>query len=284
MESFNNGREADDEQSDWPGHEPSVLTEDDEHPDIDMDVFSNFPDGIASPQIDPTMPLTATAKQAYLARMKRLAECVPGREIRAGTRKLHTRQPGFTIKSSSSEQLSRFLQDPSRSELRLTVLRSPDRNKIIHLANLYSLSVRSEEGKSNLLILSKTGRTVRLTEFAVPGNPNHYPPTEFKRRRRTPPISPLLEGSSTSNEPPDGYRTGSGCQISASSVIEASVDMSTIGDYDDSTTCDGGMGVAAASSGTPRALGRSESPTLGTPTKGAIRESGKASYGGSVSN
>ena len=78
--------------------------------------------------------LTSTARQAYLARMKRLAECVPGREIRAGSRRVRSRQRGFTIKSSSSEQVSRFLQDSSRSELRLTILRSSDRNKIAHLA------------------------------------------------------------------------------------------------------------------------------------------------------
>ena len=77
--------------------------------------------------------LTSTARQAYLARMKRLAECVPGREIRAGTRRIRTRQSGFTIKSASSEQLSRFLQDPARTELRLSILRGSDRSKIVHL-------------------------------------------------------------------------------------------------------------------------------------------------------
>ena len=76
--------------------------------------------------------------------MKRLAECVPGREIRAGARRLRTRARGFTIKSSSSEQVSRFLQDTRRNELRLTVIRTSDRNKIAHLANLYSLSLRYE--------------------------------------------------------------------------------------------------------------------------------------------
>ena len=76
--------------------------------------------------------------------MKRLAECVPGREIRAGARRLRTRARGFTIKSSSSEQVSRFLQDGRRTELRLTVIRTSDRTKIAHLANLYSLSLGYE--------------------------------------------------------------------------------------------------------------------------------------------
>ena len=84
-------------------------------------------------QMESFNKLTSTARQAYLARMKRLAECVPGREIRAGTRRIRSRQTGFTIKSSSSEQLSRFLQDPSRTQLRLSVLRGADRGKIGHL-------------------------------------------------------------------------------------------------------------------------------------------------------
>jgi len=84
-------------------------------------------------QIENFNKLTSTARQAYLARMKRLAECVPGREIRAGTRRIRNHQSGFTIKSSSSEQLSRFLQDSSRSKLRLSVSRGSDRHKIVHL-------------------------------------------------------------------------------------------------------------------------------------------------------
>ena len=88
--------------------------------------------------------MTSTARQTYLARMKRLADCVPGREIRAGSRKLRNPQSGFTIKSSSSEQLSRFLQDPSRTELRLNAVRPRDRNKIAQMAKLYTLQLRYE--------------------------------------------------------------------------------------------------------------------------------------------
>ena len=85
---------------------------------------------------------------------------MPGREIRAGSRKLRNPQSGFTIKSSSSEQLSRFLQDPSRTQLRLTVLRATDRSKIAQMATLYSLQLRYEG--PNLLILAKTGKTVKV--------------------------------------------------------------------------------------------------------------------------
>ncbi len=214
--ALNNSREADDEQSDWPGYDfgATVMTDDDEEEENESNASGLFSRGAAATVLaaEAAVPMTATARQAYLARMKRLAECVPGREIRAGARKLRQRQTAFTIKSSSSEQLSRFLQDPTRSELKLTVLRATDRSKLMHLANLYSLSVRCEG--SNLLVLSKTGRTVRLKEFAVPGAPAKAP-VEFKRRRRTPPNSPLLEGSSASNEPPE---TSSAAMIAATTA------------------------------------------------------------------
>ena len=129
------GREADDEQSDWPGNERafgsgsssgalgasggSGLFDDDEDDDEDEDdeddpqasinsaLSAFFINPLEMESSDPLTPLTATARQAYLSRMKRLADCVPGREIRAGARKVRNRQSGFTIKSSSSEQLSR---------------------------------------------------------------------------------------------------------------------------------------------------------------------------------
>ncbi len=219
-DSYHNSREADDEQSDWPGYyegkrgqqasggpssasaaaaaasmASAALTDEEE-----SEALSSLFLGGVGGDGDASMaaPMTATAHKAYLARMKRLAECVPGREIRAGARKLRNRQTAFTIKSSSSEQLSRFLQDPSRSEMRLTVLRPADRDKVVQMANLYSLSVRFEGASNHLLVLSKTGRTVRIKEFAVPtGAPAKKTPVEFKRRRRTPPNSPasLLDGA-----------------------------------------------------------------------------------------
>ena len=262
VESANNGREADDEQSDWPGHEMSslsgggggsFLTDDEAEISPSPNLFLN----------EQKPPLTGTARQTYLARMKRLAECVPGREIRAGTRKIRNRQVGFIIKSSSSEQLSRFLQDPTRAELKLNVLRALDRNKIMHLANLYSLSVRCEG--SNLLVLSKTGRTVRLKEFAVPGNPVVKTPVEFKRRRRTPPNSPLLEGSSASNEPPTSPPDLM-MATSADIIVDATMDLA--------------VGSSSARPSPVPPLNRSESPILGA----SELKDPKAKYSGSLSS
>merc|ERR1719229_76050 len=227
------GVHADDEQSDWPGAADDDDTVsvpggslsfgmDDDNvggEDLSSDSLSAFFATGGEPS-SMQLPMTATARTTYLARMKRLAECVPGREIRAGARKLLHNRSAFTIKSSSSEQLSRFLQDSSRTELRLTVTRPADRSKVVQMANLYSLSVRLEPASPNLLVLSKTVKTVRVTKEFVgagggvggggagigmggaaasriggggfaggggAGAGGAAPVVEFKRRRRTPP-------------------------------------------------------------------------------------------------
>ena len=193
--------EADDEQSDWPGPESGSVyggfTDDEQ--DLDpstpsLSALSIY--SIPSSEMENFQSLTSTARQAYLARMKRLADCVPGREIRAGSRRLRNPQSGFTIKSSSSEQLSRFLQDPQRTELRLTVLRATDRDKIAQMAALYSLQLRSDENP-NMLVLAKTGKTVKVDCFIVPKTPAAKANVDVKRRRRTPPPNPT---ASTSND------------------------------------------------------------------------------------
>ena len=54
------------------------------------------------------------------------------------------------------------------------------------MANLYSLQLRYEG--PNILVLSKTGKTVRMDCFAVPQTPAAKAhPVDVKRRRRTPP-------------------------------------------------------------------------------------------------
>ena len=258
IRNIDSDHEADDEQSDWPGqddvedkkgvpsskfHGESVFGLTDDELDNAMlddpnllsrltyrakDMQSHLLDDCSTLHAsgEDTMDqenlntLTSTARQAYLARMKRLAECVPGREIRAGSRRVRSRQRGFTIKSSSSEQVSRFLQDSSRSELRLTVLRSSDRNKIAHLANLYSLTMRYEDSprgitgsSGSMLVLSKTGRTLKVDQspFAAPNTPSssgggnisggftgsYKHPIEFKRRRKSGPLQSSFDSFPT---------------------------------------------------------------------------------------
>ena len=268
IRNVDSDHEADDEQSDWPGqediedkdgntscklHGESVFGLTDDELDNVMlhdpsllsglnyrskDVYNPLLDdhrtlhalGDDAMDQENLNSLTSTARQAYLARMKRLAECVPGREIRAGSRRVRSRQRGFTIKSSSSEQVSRFLQDSNRSELRLTILRSSDRNKIAHLANLYSLSMRYEESprgvsgsSGNLLVLTKTGRTLKVDQnpFAAPHTPSssgggnmsggftgsHKHPIEFKRRRKSGPLQSSIDSLANLDLlPADGHQ------------------------------------------------------------------------------
>ena len=194
--------EADDEQSDWPGPESGSVyggfTDDEQDLDSSTPSLSALSIySIPSSEMENFQSLTSTARQAYLARMKRLADCVPGREIRAGSRRLRNPQSGFTIKSSSSEQLSRFLQDPQRTELRLTVLRATDRDKIAQMAALYSLQLRSDENP-NMLVLAKTGKTVKVDCFIVPKTPAAKANVDVKRRRRTPPPNPTAASTSSS--------------------------------------------------------------------------------------
>jgi len=179
------GREADDEQSDWPGPEPGLsvmaLTDEELDPDITFSALLAGPAPSGS---------QGTPCKALRGR---------GRDIRAGTRRLGGQvapAPGYTIKSASSEHVSRFLQDPFMPCLRLTVLRSSDQSKILNLANLYSLTL-TREGE-HVLVLTKTGQTVKMNElavpgeFAVPGLPTRpaFSDKTKKRQKRTPPPSP----------------------------------------------------------------------------------------------
>ncbi|KAF2901625.1 hypothetical protein ILUMI_04565 [Ignelater luminosus] len=75
------------------------------------------------------------------------------REIRAGCRRLRDERPGFSISTGANERVARFLQDSSKSELRLF---GAEREKLGQLASLYSLELWFD-GPSSLL--RKTGRT-----------------------------------------------------------------------------------------------------------------------------
>lgn len=108
------------------------------------------------------------------------------REIRAGRRHVDNK-PGYSIITSANEKVSRFLQDPSQSELKLHPMHHPEREKLHRLANLYSLSLK---GDLNCPVLYKTHQTtqavcvdhVSLSRYA-----------DYKRLRKTPPNSPISD-------------------------------------------------------------------------------------------
>ena len=95
--------EADDEQSDWPGHDPG-LTDD----ELDSEISFN---------------------------PRKLLSGGRGRVVRAGSRRLKSsnRSPPY------GEMLNRFIKDGSLQSLRLTCVKSSDRNMILSLARLYNL-------------------------------------------------------------------------------------------------------------------------------------------------
>lgn len=177
----NDDREADDEQSDWPGPEPGMsvmhLTDEEMDPDI---TFSHF--------------LPSRRGSLLTSRVRGPSAGRSSREIKAGTRRLRA---GGTLEAgrrfSHTDHVGRFLQDPSCNSLQLTALKPSDRNLVLNLASLYSLSWTTEGETS--LTLSKNNHLAKSGDFVVPGIPSLNIKTEkkkfeAKRQKRTPPLSP----------------------------------------------------------------------------------------------
>ena len=120
----------------------------------------------------------------------------PGREIRAGRRHLGAqRGPAFSILTSANEKLSRFLQDPAQSELRLHPMQKSERDQLSHLASLYSLQMMSEGARGlKCPILKKTSNTMQAVRIDMDRSPSLWS-DHYKRQRKTPPAS--LDGDST---------------------------------------------------------------------------------------
>lgn len=156
--------EADDEQSDWPGHDP----------------------GQTDDELDPEISFSS----------RKLVGPGKGRVMRAGSRRLKStnRSPPY------GEMLQRFLQDSSMQSLRLKNVKSSERNMILSLARLYNLSVTVE---ANTLILAKLlARQARSEtdpgpEFAVPGVPQQrqYRDKEDRTKKQRK-HGPIVEASS----------------------------------------------------------------------------------------
>ncbi|CAH1955107.1 unnamed protein product [Acanthoscelides obtectus] len=79
------------------------------------------------------------------------------REIRAGCRRVREERPGFSISTIANERVARFLQDMTKSELRIY---GAEREKLGQLAALYSLDLRFEGPSSS--VLRKTSRTLTM--------------------------------------------------------------------------------------------------------------------------
>ncbi|CAD6228071.1 GSCOCG00006338001-RA-CDS [Cotesia congregata] len=173
-------REGDDEQSDWFGESnlwDDDCTNDDKiptNPALQSMLQRNFEH------------LTDEAKRNYRQRIQWIRDGLSGREIRAGRRHVDNK-PGYSIITSANEKVSRFLQDPSQSELKLHPMHQPEREKLRRLANLYSLNLK---GDLNCPVLYKTLHT---TQAICVDQVSFKRFSDYKRLRRTPPHSPNFE-------------------------------------------------------------------------------------------
>lgn len=182
------GREGDDEQSDWVGEASGGVG------------FGVWDDSDRGEGIEDQPPfhgfLLSKSPRVLLEKMSRV------REIRGGRRRVRSDKASFSILTSANEQLSRFLRDPGRSELRLHPMREHERHQLGHLADLYSLDMHISDHHMGLTcpVLTKTSNTVRVEPISMARFPAQGP---FKRRRQTPPKTVFndqgaMESSNTS--------------------------------------------------------------------------------------
>ncbi|XP_071440652.1 G patch domain-containing protein 2 isoform X2 [Hetaerina americana] len=139
--------------------------------------------------------LSKEAIMMYRNGVKRIANGMNGREIRGGRRRVRSEKPAFSVTTSANEKLSRFLQDSGQSELRLHPMEKQERDQLCHLASLYSLKMNSDSSCGlSCPVLTKTRNTtqaVRLGQAPRDGLQSRLKAFEdFKRRKRVPPSSP----------------------------------------------------------------------------------------------
>lgn len=180
---------GDDEQSDWIG-ESSWRDEGESTSDDKVTSDSTF-QVILHGGYEHSM---AEAKKNYRQRIQRIREGLSGREIRAGRRHVDNK-PGYSIITSANEKVSRFLQDPTQSELKLHPMRQPEREKLRRLANLYSLSLKGDLGCPILYKTRHTTQAVCVDQVSL----NRF--SDYKRLRKTPPNSPNPDSTMETQEP-----------------------------------------------------------------------------------
>ncbi|XP_076164196.1 G patch domain-containing protein 2 [Ptiloglossa arizonensis] len=174
-------REGDDEQSDWIG-EPSWWDDGESANEDKVTTDSTF-QMILHGSFEHA---TDKARKNYRQRIQRIREGHNGREIRAGRRHVDNK-PGYSIITSANEKVSRFLQDPSQSELKLHPMRQSEREKLRRLANLYSLSLKGDLGCPILYKTRHTTQAICVDQVPL----KRF--SDYKRLRRTPPNSPNPE-------------------------------------------------------------------------------------------
>ena len=191
------GREGDDEHSDWYGGDGRNWWEDDD--DGRSSPMSSGQDGVQQGAFQAFFHMSADARRS-------LREGMRGRQIRAGRRQLQNNRAAFTVLTSANEKLSRFLQDSNQSELRLHPMQNEEKDQLVQLANLYSLQMRLEPTQNNGItcpVLTKTRDTVRVEQISGLSRRLHLD-SGLKRRKLPPNPSNIqhpdpVEGTSTSS-------------------------------------------------------------------------------------
>ncbi|GAB1868212.1 hypothetical protein CAJAP_09291 [Camponotus japonicus] len=181
-------REGDDEQSDWIGEsswrdDGDSTSDDKTTSDSTLQMILHGDHSVAE------------TKKNYKQKIQRIREVyLSGREIRAGRRHVDNK-PGYSIITSANEKVSRFLQDPTQSELKLHPMRQPEREKLRRLANLYSLSLKGDLGCPILYKTRHTTQAVCVDQVSL----NRL--SDYKRLRKTPPNSPNSDSTMQTEEP-----------------------------------------------------------------------------------
>ncbi|KAE8741755.1 hypothetical protein FOCC_FOCC012703 [Frankliniella occidentalis] len=210
------GREGDDEHSDWYGGDGRGWWEDED--DEGSSPLSNSQDGVQQGGFQAFFHMSAEDRRS-------LREGMKGRQIRAGRRRLRNSRGGFTVLTSANEKLSRFLQDLNQSELRLHPMQNEEKDQLVQLANLYSLQMRLEPTQNSGVtcpVLTKTRDTVRVEQIS--GLQRRLHADSGLKRRKLPPSTAskldLIDTSSTSPtrslDPPifqsNQFTHSTGCQ------------------------------------------------------------------------
>jgi len=128
------GREGDDEQSDWVGNACGAggITDDDAEPmklDCQKLLSVNLQNNVLSEGRGP-------------GRMSLWTRKAGDREIRGGLRRVRSVKPSFSVLTSANEKVSRFLRDPAQSELKLHPMPKNEQDQLSHLAEMYSLHMQ----------------------------------------------------------------------------------------------------------------------------------------------
>lgn len=187
------GREADDEQSDF-FHESGPAAgisgidswwEDEKFITVDSHEMDSKFQAILSGSFE---HLSEAAKHAYHAKVSHLTARA-GREIRAGRRRLGKTRPSFSIVSSVNDKISRFMQDPLQNKLCLRHLQQKEYEELHQVATLYSLDL-NRDGDNTILI--KTRHTTQAINIDPAVSRTFV--GDIKRRRRTPPVGPVVQG------------------------------------------------------------------------------------------